>query len=133
MGDRLSSAKRMEGRIFIRKMLDAALQDAPDDVYDNPLRVFDTGNTLLMSQRMVRAIHGAGYRVRSMQREWGRAGSIRRRLELEDLIDTALVAAGAQTIRNMEVNDQARDTVAQKIWDTFHQRRVVLERANRRA
>lgn len=111
---------------LIRRMIDAALEGAPADVCGDPMRLLDGAVGHPFSRRFVRAVHDAGYTVR-MSGAVGtkRVGGIRQRMELEDLVDIALVAAQRQGVAAMLVNVQARDRMAERLCDTFS-RKVTL-------
>lgn len=123
--------ERSAGIRFIRRMLDAALVDAPDDVYGNPIRYFDNGRTLPLSLRLVWAMRGAGWVMVSSNAGYRKVEGIRRRLELEDLLNMTFIAIGAALMRQMQLNDQARDRVATHLWESLHEKRVVLRRVAR--
>lgn len=111
---------------IIRSMIDAALEGAPDDVCGDPMRLLEGAAGHPFSRRFVRAVHDAGYTVR-MTGAAGtkRVGGIRQRMELEDLVDIALVAAQRKGVTDMLVNDQARDRMAERLCDSFS-RKVTL-------
>jgi hypothetical protein len=104
------------------------LADSPDDVCVDPLRVFETGRHLPLSVRMANAIHRQGWELRSSNAGHKRVDGIRRRMEIEDLIDTTLVAVGRRGVSGIVVNDQARDAFVRHLYDSFHRNRVVLVR-----
>jgi hypothetical protein len=101
------------------------------NVDGDPMRYFDNGRTLLISMRLMSAMRRAGWAMVSSEAGYKRVNGIRRRLDMEDLLNGIFIAIGAKTIRQMPHNDQARDEAARQIWETFHHNRVVLRRVAR--
>jgi hypothetical protein len=124
---------RLQGIRFVRKMLDTALEDAPADVWDDPAKAFDNGRTLALSLRLVRAIHTAGFVMRAHSGGPKIINGMRERLELEDMFDATLIAAGHSSIKAIQQNDQARDRLAEQLWESLHQKHVVLRKVRKPA
>lgn len=114
---------------LVRTIIDAALHGAPEDVCCDPARVFEGRAPHPFSRRFVRCLREAGYDVRTTARMGTkRVDHITRRMEMEDLIDMALVSAQRQAVAAMLVNDQARDRMAERLCDTFSRRIVLVPR-----
>jgi hypothetical protein len=121
---------RLRGTRFVRKMLDAALENAPDDVWDDPVRFFDNGRTLTLSLRLVRAVSRAGYTMRA-SRDHKNIDGLKQRMELEDFFDMSLIAAGHASLKAIRENDQARDRLAERLWDGLHHNHVILRKVRK--
>jgi hypothetical protein len=118
---------------FVRRIIDAALDAAPDDVCCDPNVLFGGRGPHPFSRRFVRAVREAGFDVRTTARiGTKRVQSITQRLDLEDLIDMALIAAGRQAVAQMLINDQARDRMAERLCDTLSRRIVLVKRSDPR-
>jgi hypothetical protein len=50
-------------------------------------------------------------------------------MDLEDLVDMSLLAAGAAAVQAMSENDQARDRMAERLADTFRSRLILKRRS----
>lgn len=111
---------------LVRSIIDAALADAPADLCCDPSRVFEGRAPHPFSRRFVRCVREAGFDVRTTARTGTkRVNQVTQRMDMEDLVDMSLVAAGRQAVVAMLVNDQARDRMAERLCDTFS-RRIVL-------
>lgn len=126
--------KEPDGTRLLRKILDGALVDAPDDVYVVPDRLWDQGGPLPLTTRIVRSFYAEGWEFKSSSANRRQlVDGTRARMDFEDLLDTALIACPGKDVRHMQVNDQARERVAKKVWQFLHQRHVVLRRVRKDA
>lgn len=113
---------------LVRRMLDSALIDAPEDVYATSV----LNPPLALASRIVLAFSGEGLAfVRSTG--WKRSNGRRGHMEFEDLVEMALCGCGAKVIRLMNSGDSSarqagRDYVARSICRVLHEHHVILKR-----
>jgi len=77
------------------------------------------------------AIHDAGYAMRAHSAGDKVVNGVRHRLELEDMFTGTLIAAGHSSLRAIQQNDQARDRLAEQLWDSLHQKHVILRKVRK--
>ena len=123
-------------RAFVRRMLDAALADADMEVVGDPLDCFNHGNPLPLSRRFVRAVHEAGWEFRIDRPRYKNTDGVRTRMEIEDMIDTALIATGWARMKMMLARDPAiaegaRAELTARIHQRLQQDKVVVRRRRR--
>lgn len=118
--------ERLRAQMFLRKMLDDALVDATRDVEGSVEPIIE-GRSHALTRRLCAAIERQGYALRS--HTWGtkRVDGIRRRMELQDFVDT-IVMASSPHLFGIRHNSQIRDEFVRKLYDLLHSKRAVLVR-----
>jgi hypothetical protein len=123
------SIDRMGRTRLLRGFIDAALLDAPEDICADPRRLMESPGPHPFSTRFVRAVREAGFEITFRSIGTKRVGGITQRMDLEDLVDMSLLAAGAAAVQAMSENDQARDRMAERLADTFRSRLILKRRS----
>lgn len=123
----MDPAKRTQLVRFIRRVLDRALEHNAELVSIKPHVILDRPGAHPFSLAFVNALRGLGWELRATE-AWKITDGIRRRMELEDLIDMTLMGVTRSKLMQAAVNDRARDYLAEQLFQTLHKKRVVLAR-----